>query len=47
MALSTLTRQALGSTKNCTVMRIMSIVFDNVFEILSENVIENSSTSRP
>ena len=42
LALSAMARQALGFTKNCTVTHVMSIVFDNVFEILGENVIENS-----
>ena len=41
LTLSAIARQALGFTKNCTVIQVMSIVFDNVFEILSENVIEN------
>jgi len=31
----------LDFTKNCTVIQLMSIVFDNVFEILRENVIGN------
>lgn len=45
LALPAFARQALGFTKNCTVTQVMSIVFDNVFEIIGENVIAISSAA--